>query len=279
MRRFLAWHEGAAPGMPVVAGSLDRKTCSAFLADILAAGLTPGTARARYEALRQLAAWLADEGETDANLLLGMRPPKQDQVPVDGLEAAEVAALIKACKPPPDPTRWETFEALRDEAVVRLLADTGMRAGEALGLTTDDVDLGKRLVRIRRAKGGKYRVCAFSAATARAMDRYLRRARRGHKLAGTGRLWLGAVNKSWAYHALRGALARRAEAAGIKGFHPHRLRHTAASAALDAGMAEGDVLAAFGWRSRAMLDRYVADTAQKRAAENFRQWFDEREGR
>ena len=72
------------------------------------------------------------------------------------------------------------------------------------------------------------------------------------------------------------ALRRRAEAAGVKGFHPHRLLHTAASAALDGGLAEGDVMAQMGWSSRAMLDVYVEDTRQKRAAELFARFFDQR---
>src|SRR5690242_18985131 len=123
-----------------------------------------------------------------------------------------------------------------------------MRAGEAVALTADDVDLGRRVVRVTRAKGGKHRIAAFSADTARAIDRYLRRARRGHQLAHTSpALWLGTLGRTWSYPALRAALARRAAAAGITGFHPHRLRHTAASAALDAGLSEGAVMASLGW--------------------------------
>ena len=56
--------------------------------------------------------------------------------------------------------------------------------------------------------------------------------------------------------------------------HAHRLRHTATSALLDAGVAEGDVLAQMGWSNRAMLDRYVQDTANRRAAENIKRHFD-----
>ena len=149
-----------------------------------------------------------------------------------------------------------------------------MRAGELVALAVTDVDLRTRLATITRAKGGKRRVSAFSADTARALDRYLRKARRGHKHAGGPRLWLGTANRGWSYSALQGALAKRAGAAGIKAMHAHRLRHTSASRALDAGMSEGDVMAQHGWSSRAMLDRYVQDTAQRRAAENFRDYFD-----
>ena len=279
---FLAWHQAQAPGLPVVAASLDRKTAAAFLADLLNGGVAPATARLRYQALRQFAAWLAAEGETETDLLLGMKPPRLDKRRVDSLDGGEVADLIRACKPGQGAGRWAVFEALRDEAILRLIADTGMRAGEVLALQVDDVDLKRRLVTVTRAKGGKHRLVAFSAETARAIDRYLRRARRHHRHAAlSARLWLPTANRAgpWSYHALRGALAKRAQAADVKQFHPHRLRHTAASAALDAGMSEGDVLAAFGWSSRQMLDRYVEDTAQRRSAANFARYFDERDGR
>jgi integrase/recombinase XerD len=274
---FIGWHQAqAAPGMPVLASSLDRKTAAAFLSDLLRSGAAPATARARYAALRQFGAWLADEGITEINPLAGMKPPKLDQPRVDAVSPADLDALIKACKAPPGAGRWTVFEALRDEAAIRLLADTGMRAGELIALALDDVDLRRRLVTVTRAKGGKHRISAFGPEAARALDRYLRRARRGHRLAASPRLWLGDGNRTWAYHAMRTALARRAAAAGLKGFHPHRLRHTAASAALAAGISEGDAMAQFGWSSRAVLDRYTRDTAQQRAAESFRRYFDGR---
>ena len=43
---------------------------------------------------------------------------------------------------------------------MRLLAETGMRAGELLALNTADVDLGRGLAVVRRGKGGKGRVVA-----------------------------------------------------------------------------------------------------------------------
>ena len=61
----------------------------------------------------------------------------------------------------------------------------------------------------------------------------------------------------------------RADAAGIKDFHQHRLRPTGASR-LDAGGSEGGLMIVAGWSSRDMLARYVQDTAMERAAEESR---------
>ena len=67
------------------------------------------------------------------------------------------------------------------------------------------------------------------------------------------------------YQGLRVSLPRRAEAAGLKGFHLHQMRHIAASRWLAAGGSEGGLMAVAGWSSREMLDRYTKATAADRA--------------
>jgi integrase len=62
------------------------------------------------------------------------------------------------------------------------------------------------------------------------------------------------------------ALKKRAEAAGINGFHLHLLRSTAATRWLRAGGSEGGLMAMAGWSTRAMLDRYTGASAAERAA-------------
>jgi integrase len=65
---------------------------------------------------------------------------------------------------------------------------------------------------------------------------------------------------------------RRADQVGLKGVHPHALRHSWAAAFRQAGGSEGDLLVLGGWRSRAQLDRYGKATAAERAAEAARRY-------
>jgi integrase len=118
---------------------------------------------------------------------------------------------------------------------------------------------------IRCGKGGRGRVVPFGPQTGVAIDRYLR-ARRTHSLTDTTALWLGDRGKTFSYSAMQRSLGYRARVAGIDRFHPHLLRHTAATRWLAAGGSEGGLMAVAGWRSRKMLDRYVAATAAERAA-------------
>ncbi len=250
---FLRWCEAA--GTPA---ELTKTTVQAFIADLLANGAEAATARARQLALKRFVAWLVDEGELDADPLLGMKQPQLDRKVVEALTDDELRGLIKACQ-------GKSLKDRRDEALVRLMAETGMRAGEVIGMQTTDVDLQRGLVTVRRGKGGKGRTVPFSVQTSTAIDRYLR-ARRTHRLADTGPLWVGGGGKTFGYYGLNTSLKERAQAAGIKRFHLHLLRHTAATRWLRAGGSETGLMAVAGWSTRGMIDRYTGASASERAA-------------
>ena len=257
MRAFLRWCASAG-----VNPALDRPMVTKFTASLLASGAAPATARSRQLAVRRFSAWLAAEELIPRDELLGVKPPKLDRPNVPSLSDEELAALIGACQ-------GKTFMDRRDEAIVRLAVETASRAEEILAMQVADVDIRRGSAVIRRGKGGQGRRVPFGPRTAQAIDRYMR-LRRAHRLAGTPALWLGDRGKGLAYYGLRNALQRRAAIAGIEGFHIHRIRHAAASRWLAAGGSEGGLMAVAGWRSRDMLDRYVADTAMNRAAEEAR---------
>jgi integrase len=46
----------------------------------------------------------------------------------------------------------------RDRLLLALFAYTGLRRSDRLALDWDDLDLGRRLIRVRTAKGGRQRV-------------------------------------------------------------------------------------------------------------------------
>lgn len=257
VRRFLSWADQA--GVPA---TLDRPTVNAFTSALLDAGAEPATARARQLSLRRFSAWLAEEGEQDADALLTLKPPKLDTKVTPSLTADELRSLVKACA-------GTELRDRRDEAIVRLMTETGIRAGELVSLTVADVDLTRGSVAVRRGKGGKGRLVPFGPQTGRALDRYLR-VRRAHSLADTARLWLGDRGKGFSYYGLHAALRYRAGLAGLTDFHPHVLRHTAAARWLAAGGSEGGLMAVAGWSRRDMIDRYTAHTASDRAADEAR---------
>jgi integrase len=267
---YLEWYTGLAGDgqiltdthrLGAVPGPLSRPSVQRWIAELLDKGAEPATAVARLHALRQFSAWLAnpDQGEIETDHLLGLKSPKIDQKVIDGLTGDEIKLLLKVCS-------GRDFMARRDEAAVRLLAECGLRAGELVALKTTDIDLEHGLVTVTRGKGGKGRVVAIGAQTSAALDRYLR-SRAMHRLAPSPPLFLGGGSNqaNLGYHGLRVALRARAEAAGIENFHLHRLRHAFASRWLASGGTEGGLMAAAGWTSRDMIDRYSRHTASERS--------------
>jgi integrase len=258
VRLFLAWCEttGTTP-------ELSKPVVGAFISSIFDAGQSANTARARQLALKRFSAWCVAEHELGADALIGMPQPRLDTKITDPLTELELRDLIKACQ-------GNTFRDRRDEAIVRLMAETGIRAGECADLALSDIDVVRGIATVRRGKGGRARIVPFGPQTGLALDRYIR-ARRSHRRCADAELWLGErANQSFGYTALFRALQRRARAVGIDRFYPNLLRHTAATRWLAAGGSEGGLMAVAGWRKREMLDRYTAATAAERAADEAR---------
>ena len=252
---FIAWYAGQGDAEPV----LDRPAVAGYLVDLRRGGASAGTSRLRFAALRLFSRWLMDEDPHHRDELANMKPPKADEPEVDGLSDAQLEALIRAC-------RGIRFADRRDEALVRLMAETGVRIGGAMGMEVTDLDMVERTAKVVLKGGRPHMVGPLSAKTVLALKRYLAM-RRSHKLAHTPALWLGEQSRPFGYQGAARALGIRATRAGIVGFHPHRLRHTSASRWLDRGGSEGGLMQQMGWKDRSMLDRYVRDTAARRARE------------
>lgn len=189
---------------------------------------------------------------------------------MEPLSDDELRALIRTCVvPDADLPAGEVLHHRRDEAIIRLMFETAIRSGEVVDLQLDDLDLIGRLITIRRGKGGRGRVIPIGQATTEALLVYLDE-REKHPLAHMPDLWLGARGKQFGREGLMRSLRRRAHRAGVQGFRPHRLRHTAAHRWLGAGGSESGLMAIAGWTRTDMLVRYTRARASERAADEAR---------
>lgn len=141
-----------------------------------------------------------------------------------------------------------TTTGIRARAILTLMARNGLRISEVCNLKIKDVRLGSKqpYLRVVEGKGGKDRRAWLSPATADLLDYWLEMRPKGSQ-----NLWPalrpssstyggkkdtkkgGAIGKRTVY----GMVRRYCRKAGISWkVHPHTLRHTTATLALDAGM-------------------------------------------
>jgi site-specific recombinase XerD len=249
----------AQRGQPADLSSLDRDTVLQWLDYLRGRGLTTGTIRTRWRGLRRFVNWLLAEGILREDPLAGIVIDQPEPPPVPILTDDELTALIGAC-------RGTKFVDRRDEAIIRLLIDCGVRVSEVTGIDLEHLDLDGESVTVT-GKGSRVRPAYFGARTGQALDRYLR-ARREHRHSSSAALFLGERGR-FTPDGVRERLKVRADMAGLDpaAIHPHRFRHTNAHDFLLAGGQERDLKRLMGWRSDTMLERYGASAADHRARE------------
>lgn len=240
----------------------------AFIAHELAR-MSAASVSSLFRNCRVFWSWVIEEGEREGPNPFNKRDcPRVPKKARRYLSDDEIRALLKTAE-------GRDFIDRRDTAIIRILADNGVRVSGLANLRytpgdpeTHDVDLKRRVLRIR-LKGGDELWVPIGVKAAQALDRYIR-ARAGHPHADSPWLWLGVVGRNTTHYGSQGIremLHRRAERAGVENVHPHRFRGTAAHKLLAAGAADGAVQKILGWKSREMVDHYTEELAAERARE------------
>lgn len=208
-----------------------------------------------YIAVRGFFKWLVAEEEIPADPTKGIPQPRVPEkvrpVPKD----ADIKKLLS--RPAKD------LNGTRDQAILMLFLDTGLRASEVTNLLVSDIDLdeGTILVRIDKARRG--RVVPLGRRCVLALDRYLRQ-RAKHPQAHSDRLWLGHKGVM-TQSGISQMLTRKCRQAGVDHLHLHQFRRYFAHEWLESGGSEGDLMSIAGWKSRAMIDHYAGSLAASRA--------------
>jgi len=218
-----------------------------------------------FRSLQQWFAWLIADEEIEASPMANLSPPKIGERLRPILAADEITALLKACQAD------KTIGGVRDEAIIRVLADSGGRRSAIAGLDVDDVDIEKRLLTVI-SKGDREHQISIGLTTARVLNRYLRKraAWRSGKRTGQQPIQHNGLWISWRTgdrltpDGLYQAVQARGREIGIR-VHPHLFRHTLAHEWLDAGGGEQTLMDQMGWSSPQMLKRYGAAGRAKRA--------------
>jgi integrase/recombinase XerC len=125
---------------------------------------------------------------------------------------------------------------LRDSAIMELLYATGIRVSELCGLDIDDIDDGRRTIKVL-GKGSKERVVPVGIPAMKAVERWWQGGRPPLATVTSGAaLFLGARGGRIDPRTVRRVVHARIAAAGwVTDTGPHGLRHTAATHLLEGG--------------------------------------------
>jgi integrase len=169
--------------------------------------------------------------------------------------------------------------------------ETGMRRGEILRLTWNDVDSRNRTLYVAEAKNGAPRHVPMSARLKATLDALPRRLHSSYVFTGSIRKTpaagkrkrplnqpVGKVGKP--FQDVDTSFENACRAAGIEGFRFHDLRHTAASHMAMAGVPLKTIGEILGHKTAAMTERYSHLTPEhkKQAVEMLPDWTGESTG-
>ena len=219
-------------------------------------GNKPATVNTRYRGVYAFYKWLRTEGEVRENPLERIEPPRVPETVQPYYTPEELDLVLKSLRS----RRLRGLDAARTRAILLALFDTGLRASELCALRHEDVNWDAQTIVVRQAKGGNERVVSLGTAATRGLMSYLR---------------VREVQSPWLFAALDGgrltknalklALRRAFEGAGVeyKGIHAFR-RASGIEYLRQGGQAE-DLRVLMGWRSPEMIRRYVKAAEVERA--------------
>lgn len=191
-------------------------------------------------------AWLKKKGVLVRDPIAGVKPPKEKRhLPRGVMRPDEIRRVMEQ-------PNLRSVIGYRDRTMMEVLYSTGVRAAELTAMKLPDVDLQKKMARVRNGKGGKDRFVPLSTPCCRFLARYINEIRpefaEGMRPSGNnwknkaqtgkdllflsiyggpmGKVWLGALMKEYIHKA------------GIrKAVSPvHSFRHSVATHLLEGGM-------------------------------------------
>lgn len=207
-----------------------------------------GGVRTYFRAVRAFLNWSVTEFGLETDPLANVDPPRGESEPMEAASLDDVAAMLDECD-------RRTLVGRRDEAIIRCILDTGLRASELLRLNLDDAnpDNGDIRVRPEASKTKSPRTVFLGSRALRALRMYMRM-RRDDCPA----LWATKHGTRLSYQGLRSALRSRAVAAGLEGSPtPHEMRKSCATALLRSGTSLEHIRRLLGHTSLATTQKYL----------------------
>lgn len=239
VRMFMNWlaEEGINPA------EVTPGVTTAWLADLGGNGLSDATRRRKLASVLSFYRYAAAEGAD-------VTPPIPHKIPKAQRDDADTGAIDRHQAR----RLWDASAGQpRARALVAVMLFSGLRLAEALALQVSDLQAqqGARVLRVM-GKGSKPRTAVLPPVAVQALEEWL--VVRGDHEGPIISTSTGAPMVARFAHRLIGSLGT---SVGIEGLHPHTLRHTFATSAVDAGVDVLKLATALGHASPSTTMRYI----------------------
>ena len=223
--------------------------------------LTPGTIAHRLGTLRMFFVRITEWGWDEAPARVPMFPgdlPRQDHPLPKALDDATAARLLRAA---------QADRRMLVRVTVEMLLRTGLRVSEYTGLQADAVVLigAGPWLHVPAGKLREDRYLPLHPQLATLIGAY----RAAHVPAGHALLLPRENGRALDRHTVTRFINKAGAAAGLPHIHPHQLRHTLATQAINLGMSLEAIAALLGHRSLDMTLRYAKIASRTVADEYF----------
>ena len=240
LQQFIAWL-GAPPSDDQVEAisswsDLTADHLLAYLLHLRTRDYAASTIARKTAALKSYSTWLQAEGIVAGDLGTNLASPRVDKYVPKAISQDEIQRLLQQ----PTLDTPDRPESIRDEAMLAVLYDSGMRVSELVSLDVGDLDLEAWTVRCQ-GKAGRSRVVSLGPVSTSAVSKYLNGAREYLVEPGTTCLFVNHRGGRLTRQGFWLILKSYAERAGIDGITPHTLRHSHAAHALARGAELSDI--------------------------------------
>jgi len=228
-------------------GAVSPEHCRSYLAALQDAKLKATTVRKEATIISCFFNWLVQQGILSSNPMMCVRRPRKPWREVDVFSTGELLRMFEAAK--------HTHEPRRNQAIVALLLDCGLRISEALAIKADDYDPYTASLTIK-GKGQKVRMVRLGKRCQQLFE--------CHLAATNGHLW------DITREDLGDLIRRMGRRAGVRAY-AHKFRRTFAGRFLDAGGTIDELQWLMGHEQISTTMIYAAAGQQERALRSHRQ--------
>ena len=241
---------------------VDVALIRAYLLELTNSGLSKSTIKRNIAALKHFYKFLFLRNYISNEPFELITSPKQEEKLPDFLSDDEIVQLLEA-------NRRRTDElSSRDQAILELMFASGLRASEVVNLTLQSLYLRERIIRVF-GKGKKERIVPFTNSCRECLEEYLNVTRR--KLLDKN------VDRSKENHVFLNSRGEKLTNRGLEyimeeiekktgcymKLHPHKLRHSFATAMLNHQAELGAIKELLGHESLATTEIYTHTTFEE----------------